>query len=123
MVHSLSRLPATCLPLHVGGGIIGIEADPAAANDGDGGFSAPSGSPTPTPPGSSVPTSPVPNYATTFDPSPDSSQEVQRPRTRLQSGIVKPKQFTDGTIRYGNICSTGESRYRKLLGILTGRKQ
>jgi histone deacetylase 1/2 len=40
---------------------------------------------------------------------PDSSPpEVQRPRTRLQSGIVKPKQFTDGTIRYGHLCSTGE---------------
>jgi histone deacetylase 1/2 len=26
----------------------------------------------------------------------------------LQSGITKPKQFTDGTIRYGNLCSTRE---------------
>jgi hypothetical protein len=36
-----------------------------------------------------------------------------RLRTRLQSGIVKPKEYTDGTVRYdrvkyGNFCSTGE---------------
>jgi hypothetical protein len=35
-------------------------------------------------------------------------------RTRLQSGITKPKEYTDGTIRYdrikfGNYCSTGET--------------
>lgn len=30
------------------------------------------------------------------------------PRTRLQSGIVKPKQFHEVIIRYGNFCSTGE---------------
>ena len=33
---------------------------------------------------------------------------LQRPRTRLQSGIVKKKTFTDGTICYGNFCSTVE---------------
>jgi hypothetical protein len=37
----------------------------------------------------------------------------ERQRTRLQSGISRPKEFTDGTIRYdrirfGNFCSTGE---------------
>jgi hypothetical protein len=31
-----------------------------------------------------------------------------RPRTRLQSGVSKPKKFTDGTIRYAHFCSTGE---------------
>jgi hypothetical protein len=31
-----------------------------------------------------------------------------RPRTMLQSGIVKPKVYTDGTIRYANLCTTGE---------------
>jgi hypothetical protein len=41
-------------------------------------------------------------------PAPVSSPETQRPRTPLQSGIVKPKQFTDGTFRYGHLCSTGE---------------
>jgi hypothetical protein len=30
------------------------------------------------------------------------------PRTRLQSGIQKPKIFTDGTIRYGNLLMTEE---------------
>jgi histone deacetylase 1/2 len=33
---------------------------------------------------------------------------VQRVRTRLQSGISKPKIYTDGTIRYANLSSTGE---------------
>lgn len=36
------------------------------------------------------------------DPSPP------RPHTRLRSGIVKPKKFIEGTIRYANFCSTGE---------------
>jgi hypothetical protein len=36
------------------------------------------------------------------------SLQLERPRTRLQSGVSKPKQFTDGTIRYANFCSTGE---------------
>jgi hypothetical protein len=34
--------------------------------------------------------------------------QLDRPRTRLQSGVSKPKQYTDGTIRYANFCSTGE---------------
>jgi histone deacetylase 1/2 len=45
-------------------------------------------------------------------PSPDTpseaSEQARRPRTRLQSGIVRPKTFTDGTIRYGMYSSTGE---------------
>ncbi|WVZ83847.1 hypothetical protein U9M48_030944 [Paspalum notatum var. saurae] len=32
----------------------------------------------------------------------------QRPRTRLQSGISLPRQFTDGTVRWGNFSHTGE---------------
>jgi histone deacetylase 1/2 len=31
-----------------------------------------------------------------------------RPQTRLQSGIHKEKQFTDGTIRYGLLAANGE---------------
>jgi histone deacetylase 1/2 len=31
-----------------------------------------------------------------------------RPRTRLQSGIVKPKLITDGRVRWCNTCVTGE---------------
>lgn len=31
-----------------------------------------------------------------------------RPKTRLQNGIVKPKQYTDGTIRWCNACVTGK---------------
>jgi hypothetical protein len=34
--------------------------------------------------------------------------EAQHVRTRLQSGISKPKIYTDSTIRYANLSSTGE---------------
>jgi histone deacetylase 1/2 len=86
-----------------GGDNTGVEADPAAANDGanddgtdgGGGSSALSGSP--------APTSPAPSPSAPAD-----SPEIQRPKTPLQSGTVKPKKFTDGTIRYGNLCSIGE---------------
>ncbi|WVZ67619.1 hypothetical protein U9M48_016671 [Paspalum notatum var. saurae] len=37
-----------------------------------------------------------------------SEQQQQQPKTRSQSGIVKPKVFTDGTVRYGMLTSTGE---------------
>jgi hypothetical protein len=33
---------------------------------------------------------------------------VERPHTRLQSGVTKPKKFTNGTIRYAYFCSTSE---------------
>jgi histone deacetylase 1/2 len=33
---------------------------------------------------------------------------ASRPHTRLQSGIVKPKVYTDGTVRYANTCESGE---------------
>jgi hypothetical protein len=39
---------------------------------------------------------------------PDHVASPTQPKTRLQSGIVKPKIYTDGTIRYANFCSTGE---------------
>jgi hypothetical protein len=32
----------------------------------------------------------------------------ERPHTRLQSGVSKPKKYTNGTIRYAYFCSTGE---------------
>nr|AAT85031.1 putative polyprotein [Oryza sativa Japonica Group]ABF96679.1 retrotransposon protein, putative, Ty1-copia subclass [Oryza sativa Japonica Group] len=35
-------------------------------------------------------------------------QEAQRPRTRLQSGIRKEKVYTDGTVKWGMLTSTGE---------------
>ena len=34
---------------------------------------------------------------------------MTRPRTRSQSGIVKPKQFHDDMVRYGFYSATGES--------------
>lgn len=33
---------------------------------------------------------------------------VTRPRTRLQDGIVKPKLYTDGFIRWCNVCVSNE---------------
>jgi hypothetical protein len=38
---------------------------------------------------------------------PPAAQE-ERPHTRLRDGIRKPRVYTDGTIRYGMIASTGE---------------
>lgn len=31
-----------------------------------------------------------------------------RPRTRLQAGVRKPKQFTDGIVRYGLLATNGK---------------
>jgi hypothetical protein len=33
---------------------------------------------------------------------------LDRPHTRLQSGVSKPKKFTNDTIRYAYFCSIGE---------------
>jgi hypothetical protein len=33
---------------------------------------------------------------------------LDRPHTRLQSGVSKPKKFTDGTIRYAYFSSTDD---------------
>jgi hypothetical protein len=33
---------------------------------------------------------------------------MEQPKTRLQSGITKPKLYTDGTIKYGCFASSGE---------------
>lgn len=43
-------------------------------------------------------TEPVTSQAAPTQPEPD---EATRPQTRLQSGIRKPKVYTDGTIKYG----------------------
>ena len=41
---------------------------------------------------------------------------VRRPRTRLQDNIQKPKQFTDGTVRYGLLSEVAEpSSFRDAL--------
>jgi len=37
-----------------------------------------------------------------------SDPPVSRPHTRLQSSIVKPKVYTNGTVRYANMCTAGE---------------
>ncbi|XP_071685400.1 uncharacterized protein [Lolium perenne] len=55
--------------------------------------------------GSSVHTQAEANPAATSNPPATTSM---RPRTRLQQGIRQPKQYTDGTIRYGMFAATGE---------------
>jgi histone deacetylase 1/2 len=40
--------------------------------------------------------------------SPPVIQPPSPPRTRLRQGISKPKKYTDGTVRYGMLSSTGE---------------
>jgi hypothetical protein len=66
--------------------------------------------PTAAPGGSSAP------YGSSALPAPSESvaspiepAAPQRPATRLQHGIRKPKLYTDGTIRYANLVSTDES--------------
>ncbi|WVZ57430.1 hypothetical protein U9M48_007816 [Paspalum notatum var. saurae] len=61
--------------------------------------------------GSSAPTSSAADPSTSeVDPSTSEGGPVasSRPHTRLQSGISRPKRFTDGTIRWGNFSVTGE---------------
>ncbi|KAK1651263.1 hypothetical protein QYE76_069068 [Lolium multiflorum] len=63
--------------------------------------------------GSDVAVSPAVMTGSSVLPSADPSVPSTRLRTRSQSGIVKPKTYTDGTVRYdrvkfGNFCSTGE---------------
>lgn len=63
-----------------------------------GGFSAPEA-------GSGVD---IPSLVHDATPSPVLSSSPPRRVTRLQSEIVKPKKFTDGTIRYSNFSAIGE---------------
>jgi hypothetical protein len=50
---------------------------------------------------------------------PPAAAEQQYPKTWSQSGISKPKIFTDGTVRYGFFSSTGEpSNLSEALGDL-----
>jgi hypothetical protein len=65
-------------------------------------------------PASSVPTASALPIAGTgrghMAPASSSSQQpvVQRPRTRLSEGIRQPRVYTDDTIRYGMLTTTGE---------------
>jgi histone deacetylase 1/2 len=70
------------------------EAAPSAASAGAMGSSA------------DVPAAATRSSTTTFDAA--ASADLQRPKTISQSGISKPKIFTDGTIRYGYFTSIGE---------------
>jgi histone deacetylase 1/2 len=57
-------------------------------------------------PGSSAPDD-APNLVSPEQQNP-APEAPPRPRTRLQSGIRKEKQFTDGTVRYGLLAANGE---------------
>jgi hypothetical protein len=37
-----------------------------------------------------------------------SDPTARRPHTRLQSGIIKPKVYMDGMVRYASLCTSGE---------------
>ena len=54
--------------------------------------------------GSSAPATDQPTRSSTSPTAP----ALQRPTTRLQQGIRKPKIYTDGTIRYGQLVATTE---------------
>jgi hypothetical protein len=55
-----------------------------------------------------TPETPVPGSSAASAGSPAPQVPAARPRTRLQSGIVKPKLITDGRVRWCNACVTGE---------------
>jgi hypothetical protein len=56
-------------------------------------------------PGSSAPAQAGSFASGSSQPQPE---EQTRPRTRLQAGIRQPKVYSDGTVRYGMLTSTGE---------------
>jgi hypothetical protein len=57
-----------------------------------------------------APTAALPAAPTGSSAAPNPAASPMRPNTRLQSGIVKPKIYTDGTIWYANFCSTREPK-------------
>jgi hypothetical protein len=77
---------------------------------GPGGSSAPGGAGAAISPGPSPIASPFASPIAT--PSPVAAALVlhTRPRTRLQDGIRKPKTYSDGTVKYGFLSSTGKPR-------------
>jgi histone deacetylase 1/2 len=81
---------------------LGNAAVPALGNAASPGSSAGSRALTPGSIGSSV--------ATSADSPPAPPPPPPGPRTHLQQGIRQPKKYTDGTIRYGMLSSTGEPR-------------
>jgi hypothetical protein len=70
-------------------------------------IAAPTGSPAPDVSGSAI-SSGYSGSPTVSSPVAAPAVPLDMPHTRLQSGVSKPKKFTDGTIRYAYFCSTGE---------------
>jgi histone deacetylase 1/2 len=54
--------------------------------------------------------SPAPTPVRAVQPPVSAAAPPAGPRTRLQQGIRQPKKYTDGTVRYGMLASTGEPR-------------
>jgi histone deacetylase 1/2 len=54
--------------------------------------------------------SPTPTPVRVVQPPASAAAPPAGPRTRLQQGIRQPKKYTDGTVRYGMLASTGEPR-------------
>jgi hypothetical protein len=80
----------------------------ASGARGDAGEAAPSTAPTGATGSSADDPGSAPTGSSATAPGADTGVEPQRPKTRLQSGISKPKVFTDGTVRYAHLTSTGE---------------
>jgi hypothetical protein len=55
-----------------------------------------------------APGSSAPEPSATRSSAPSSSTSPPAARTRLQKGIRNPKTYTDGTVRYSFLCTTGE---------------
>jgi hypothetical protein len=79
-----------------------VSESTALAESSSGSGSAPSGTAPPVHVTDTAQANPLPgSSAAPMNP-------VQRPKTRLQNGIIKEKVYTDGTVKYGCFSSTGE---------------
>jgi hypothetical protein len=85
-----------------------LDAAPARPRTGDSSASTPAAVPV-TPPTQAVSTpsstAPAPDL---HHASSDAAPAVLPHRTRLQGGIQKPKEFTDNTVRYGNLAESSK---------------
>jgi hypothetical protein len=80
----------------------------AAGNTGESSPAGARGSRRQAPPAQELPTESGVAQAESGVAEDPAAHPIQRPKTRSQSGISKPKTFTDGTTRYANYISTGE---------------
>ncbi|KAK1595157.1 hypothetical protein QYE76_048231 [Lolium multiflorum] len=104
--------PASTPPWPRGAGVQSVAPDADAQSDSDNAVSSGSGVAQHAVPAdvASPAVSSAGSSALEADAPAAPSSSPPGPRTRLQKGIRQPKQYTDGTVRYGMLSSTGEPR-------------